>query len=132
MQEKLLTLESLARVDNGRMKVAMEQELQTIHNDLRDRPGVTGTRKVVLVLEFKPDLEPDRGDLAGAKLEFSIESKLPKRKSRRTDLRSAPGGMIFNDIAPENADQLTIDMAPQPVQEDVAKEEPQEEAQDAG
>jgi hypothetical protein len=100
---------TLLGIDGGRIREAFDLTLATCEQDMADRPGVKAARKVTLTITLTPDPD-EEGDLCGASVGFDVKASLPKRKSRDYSMRAEKNrGLWFNDHAPENPLQRTID-----------------------
>lgn len=106
-----LNVDSLKKIDGGRIDAALQQEIKHVILDMQDRPGDDRDRSVTLKLVFKP-IVSDSGDLDSVNVKMDIGSKMPSRKSRVFDMqarRSAKGPMlVFNEDSLDDMDQSTI------------------------
>lgn len=106
-----LNVDSLKKIDDGRIDVAFQQEIRHVIQDMQDRPGDDRDRIVTLKLVFKP-LCDDRGDLESVNVKMDIGSKVPSRKTKVFDMKarnSARGPMlVFNEDSLDDMDQTTI------------------------
>lgn len=101
--------QSLLELDGGRIREAMCQALARCEADMHDRPGVKGARKLTLEITFKPVMGED-GDLDGADVTCQVKESIPRRSSRAYAMRADKrGGLFFNEHAPENPNQRTLD-----------------------
>jgi len=107
------TLATLAEMDGGRIKEAFEQAVNRCRYDCEDRPAVDGARKVTLVVTMEP-LANDAGDLGSVDVSFDLQEKLPKRGSKTYNMQAVAGGLLFNELSPDEVKQKTLDMAPKP------------------
>lgn len=102
-----LTLESLANFDDGRIQIALNEELKRIVLDCMDRPDKK-PRKLTLTLSCSPVVYD--GDVEGVNVEFEIASKLPTRKSMQYHLNCNRAGMLtFSENNPRDYRQTHID-----------------------
>jgi hypothetical protein len=105
-----LTLESIAKMDGGRLAIAFSAALKRAIQDCDDRPGEKKPRTVTLHLAAVPILDED-GLADNCKIQFQIHDSVPKRRSRVYDMSMRKGGhLLFNDDSPDNVDQGTFDM----------------------
>lgn len=108
-----LTLENVALIDGGRIKLAVDLHLKKLLDDCLDRPGTETSRELTLKLAVKPCLDPDTGECDDVDIEFEIGSKVPKHRSKPVNCtvrKSTRGTMaLFNDLSEDNAQQKTID-----------------------
>lgn len=106
-------LATLAAMDGGRIKEAFEQALNRCRFDCEDRPAVDGARKITLVVSLTP-IAADNGDLSSVDVTFDLNDKLPKRGSKSYNMQAVAGGLVFNELSPDEVRQKTLDMAPKP------------------
>lgn len=111
MSRQRLTLATLLDLDGGRIAEAWLLELQRIELDLVDRPALKATRTLTLKLTLSPVAGED-GRLEETDVDFAVDAKLPRRKTRTYSMRTNGQGELFASIyAPEDARQGTIDEA---------------------
>jgi hypothetical protein len=108
MAVEKFTLASLIDIDGGRIREAWEQALRRCRDDCHDRPGVAKGRKVTLHAILTPVCEPD-GSLGSVDVSFEIDDSLPKRQSPSYNMRAARGGLLFNELSPDDINQRTLD-----------------------
>lgn len=101
-------LSTLASIDEGRIREAFEKELKRAEADCKDRPALKKPREVVLVAVLVPVLGHD-GECESVDVRFEIQAKVPRRTSKVYNMRSTPGGLLFNELSPEDVRQGTID-----------------------
>lgn len=107
--KKALSLESLKDIDQGKIAVALEHELSKIGRDLNDRPGDKSIRTLSMQVAFVPVMD-DSGVCYQANVEFTVQSKLPPKRSRPYQMEVRPSGaMLFNPETPEDVNQTTIE-----------------------
>lgn len=104
------TLKTLAEMDGGRILEAFEQALNRCRYDCEDRPAVKGARKITLVVSMEP-IADDSGDLGSVDVSFDLNDKLPKRGSKTYNMQAVTGGLLFNELSPDEVKQKTLDMA---------------------
>ena len=104
------TLATLADMDGGRIKAAFEQALDRCRYDCEDRPAVDGARTITLTVKMKP-VANDNGDLGSVDVTFDLNEKLPKRGSKSYNMQAVVGGLLFNELSPDEVKQKTLDMA---------------------
>jgi hypothetical protein len=78
--QQILNFETLGEVDDGSIRVAVDQALRSIFHDLNDRPGLKRARKLTLDVEFAPRTS-DRGELIDVVVGFGIKTTSPARKT---------------------------------------------------
>lgn len=128
------TLATLAAMDGGRIKEAFEQAVNRCRFDCEDRPAVEGGRKVTLCVTLEP-IPDDSGELGSVDVSFDLTEKLPKRASKTYNMQAVTGGLLFNELSPDEVKQKTLDMAPKPSEQrktSSRKDRTGEEVSDAG
>lgn len=106
-----LSLETLAKIDNGRIREAFELELQHCYADCADRPALEEARKVTITASLVP-VPDDRGTLDTVRVRFQVQSTQPKRTSKHYEMRAQGGALLWNELSPDAVKQMTIDQAP--------------------
>lgn len=105
-------LGTLATMDDGRINAAFNAALKRVEMDCHDRPGVKTARKIEIVMLVEP--VADEGELDSVNVSFVIKDNVPKRQSKAYNMRAERGGLIYNEVSPEDVRQLTLDMVPRP------------------
>lgn len=105
------SLGTLATMDDGRIKEAFEQAVKRCEGDCKDRPGVDAERKVRLDVTLIP-VPGEDGDLDSVNIVFKITDTLPKRCSKSYNMKATRGGLLFNEISPDDVNQATLDFEP--------------------
>lgn len=113
MTVKKFDLESIVTIDGGRVNEAFAQALRRCELDCGDRPATPDSRKINLTCELVPVCSPS-GELESVNVSFQIKDNLPTRKSSKYNMKATVGGMLFNELSPEDVRQATIDDAPGP------------------
>src|SRR5262245_48801424 len=119
-------IESLATIDEGRIKAAFEQLLHDLVQDCHDRPELESSRKLTLTVTVKPSTM-ERGELRAVDLAFDLKPTTPKRESRTYNMMTVRGGIAYNELSPNEARQRTLDDVPGP-----RAEKPEEGAPPSG
>jgi len=107
MPVERFALPALMSIDDGRVRLAWEQQLQRLFEDMKDRPGVDKARELTLKTVMKPVVN-EAGELESVEVEFEIKSGEPRRLSNKYSMKAGRSGLLFNEFAPENADQMTF------------------------
>lgn len=111
MSLQTLSLDTLKNFDFGYAHVAVQEALRKVVMDILDRPGDATARKVVLAASIKPVLMQD-GDVVQAQISFEIDAKVPKWSTHPAPANVTRNGtLLFQELAPDNPDQMTIDDA---------------------
>lgn len=112
MARDQFTLRSLSEIDGGRLATAFAHALARCEADCRDRPGVDASRTITVKTVLTPQSD-EGGHLHGVDVQFEVNDKLPKRASKTYNMQpAADGGLFYNEFAPENGGQRTLDDAP--------------------
>lgn len=109
MAHKKLTLEALRSLDGGRVAEAFDQALERLRQDCIDRPALGAPRKVQLVVEMKPIADQETSELDSVDVRFDVKEVSPPRKSRGYNMAAKDGGLFFNELSPERANQGTFE-----------------------
>ncbi len=107
------TLGTLADMDGGRIKADFAEALDRCRKDCEERPAIEGARKIILTVSLNP-VATDSGALDSVDVDFDLKDNLPKRASRTYNMTSLRGGLLFNELSPDEARQGTLDMLPEP------------------
>lgn len=100
-----VTLADLAKMDDGRLAKAFDQELKRIALDCEDRPADDRTRKLTLQLEVVPVLEDD-GTCSELKMKAQFKSTVPTRQSKPYSLNLRKNGiMAYRPHSEDNHEQ---------------------------
>ena len=113
------TLQTLSTVDDGRIAVAFEQALRRCELDCRDRPTLDKARTISIDAKLTPRVDESGRDLLEVLVQFEVRDSQPVRTSKVYHMVAARSGLYFNELAPEDARQLTLDTAagPKPLTE---------------
>lgn len=118
------SLSALAAMDGGRLQVAFQQALDRLRYDCEDRPSIKGARKVNLCVSLTP-VATDSGELESVDVDIDIAERMPKRSSKSFNMQAVAGGLVFNELSPDEVRQKTLDMAGQRQPKGVAGAEAQ-------
>jgi hypothetical protein len=100
---------ALSIIDGGRIRTGLDLALKRVCEDCNDRPFLKKSRKVTLEIEITP--VPDGEGLDSCSVEFKIRERIPARSSKSYNMRAGNGGgLLFNELSPEDVDQGTIPM----------------------
>ena len=109
MANHLLDLKGLANYADGTIDAIVGRQLQRIVADCEDRPGDDKFREVNIKIMVKP-MQMQDGAVTTLHTEVEVSSKTPKYISRPVHCAIKHGGRaVFNDLAPDNANQRTLD-----------------------
>lgn len=109
-----LTLESISRIDGGRIRAAVEQAIARCYNDVLDRPSLKTMRKVALTVKITPI--PDDSSLGAdsCNVEFDINESIPRRTSKKYNMQATNAGLLYQELSPEDVRQATLDHMDEP------------------
>ena len=110
MARGYIDLEGLSTMDGGRLNAAFAMEVEKVYADCDDRPAVKAARRITLTILCKP-VQDEAGRLDMVDVDWDLDSKLPKRKSRTYRARHDGKGLTVSLFAPEHPGQRTIDDA---------------------
>lgn len=111
MPKRQLTLQNIARLDDGRIAKAFEMELEHIVRDCNDRNTLKKPRVVALVFRVVPQVQPsiDGRMPEGcdeAIVDCKIHSNIPKRESKSYTMAvKQSGALVFDDVNPADGNQ---------------------------
>src|SRR5690349_23516801 len=91
-------IESLATIDDGRIKAGFEMMLDDLIRDCRDRPEHKSKRKLTLTISMEP-CSLERGELETVDLCFDLKPSMPKVESRKFNMRAVRGGLGYNELS---------------------------------
>jgi hypothetical protein len=104
-----LTLESLAKMDGGRIAAAFQAALKRAIQDCDDRPQVTKGREITLKLAVVPVAGPEDESCEQVAMQCFVSDTAPKRQTRVYSAQVKHGGIAaFNDESLDNIDQLSL------------------------
>lgn len=104
------SLESLAHLDNGRLRAGLDQALRRAQNDCTDRPGLKKPRRITLTIDMTP-VPNEAGDLDSCDVAFQVTERTPNRQSKVYNMKATAGGLLFNELSPSDIKQSTLDQA---------------------
>ena len=106
-----LDMDTIGKLDEGRVAVAVNNALAQIAHDLNRRPGVDKARKLTLTLTMKPQIDSD-GLLGSVDIGKTIKATLPDTQGHITNAKvNASGELVWNDASPDDIKQSTLDEA---------------------
>jgi len=112
MGKERLSLASIAGMDEGRVRAAVDLAITQCLDDIEDRGQDEKVRVVALELSLTPELDGN-GTPEGVALDVKISHKMPPRRTKtyRAELKRTPAGTqaIFNGVSPDQPRQNTLD-----------------------
>lgn len=104
------TMAALDQVDGGRIAQALDREVARCQEDCHDRPTLDKVRKVTLTVEVRPVPNDSGSDLASVDVQFKIKpAALPAKETRSFNMLPRAGGLLVNELSPDESRQLTLD-----------------------
>lgn len=103
-----LTLDGIARLDDERIAKAFALALDRARRDCHDRPALEKARKVTLTILMTP-CEDEDGSCGTVDVQFELDDNVPKRATRKYNMRSLSTGLWFNELSPDDVRQGTLD-----------------------
>ena len=96
LAEKLhkLTLESLAKMDGGRLGAAFQLALQRSMEDAEERPQVRKARDITIKVAIVPVAGPDDETCDQIAMQAIVSDTVPKRQTRVYSARVKHGGTL--------------------------------------
>lgn len=122
-----LTLKAITKIDGGRLEAAFDQALHRLQADCKDRPGTKDARKLALHLSLSPLIDEDALSLGSVDVAFHFTETVPKRRSKKYNMRAEAGGLFFEDLSPDDVRQMTIEQGAKPTA--LGGDEPTQESQ---
>lgn len=111
MTKQPLKLDAIGDIDHGSLRVAMNQALKLVTQDLSDRPALNQKRKVTLKLEFKPLIDKNSGSpsIDGAEFGWQIKTDVPAIGSSATKMSVLnTGELAFHSDLPDTPNDKTL------------------------
>ncbi len=110
MATQRFSLNTLDVLEDGRNAESFRKHLARAARDCEDRPADDSPRKVTLEVLITPVLDKATLSLDSVFVEVSTFSKVPAHRSKPYSMAvKADGTLAFNDLAPDNVHQQTID-----------------------
>lgn len=104
-----VSFEELAKIDDGRLALALDQALRRVALDMDDRPGLKKPRTVTLQLTFIPVFDANTSTCDGVKMTAKIKDSIPVRESKAYDFGLRKGNlMTYQPMALDNHAQETF------------------------
>lgn len=108
---EVITLETLTKIDNGRLDEAFKQDLIEINRDMANRPFDDSVRSLTLKIKFKPaTFDNKTKKLEQVGVEFEIKKSLPPRNTSPVVMNVNDNNeFLFNDLSLDEPNQHTLD-----------------------
>jgi hypothetical protein len=111
MPKQKLHLDSIGDVDGGSLRVAVNQALKTLTQDLEDRPALKKKRKMVLTMWFEPvvDTNGNQIQLESVLSSWDVDVDCPKTGKAGTVMTpQSDGQLAFHSDLPDSPEDETI------------------------
>lgn len=111
MPKQILKLDTIGDIDGGSLRVAVNQALKTITQDLEDRPALDTKRKFTLVMEFEPvvDTNGNQISLESAKVAWKTQVMVPPIGKAGTVMSpQSDGQLAFHSDLPDAPEDETL------------------------
>ena len=105
-----LSTKTLIEIEHGGLAAALDNKLKDAIRDMKDRPHVSGKRKVTLVIELAPKFVDNAGGLEDVKAAMKVKLALPELNTREYVMGARGDKVVFNDLSPQDPNQRTLDM----------------------
>lgn len=104
-----LTLDTLAKMDGGRVGAAFQQSLKRALLDCEDRPHEQKPRVITLQLGIMPAIADGDDVCDEVRAKVLVSDSVPKRQTRPYSLRLRAGGKAaFNDESLDDINQMSL------------------------
>ncbi len=111
MSKQTLTLDSIGDVDSGALRIAVNQALKAVTQDLADRPTLEKARTVILKVDLKPvvNVNSSAPQLEHADVSWQVLTKSPAIGSSGVVMKPQQDGQLyFHSDLPQDPDDETI------------------------
>jgi hypothetical protein len=112
MEKQTLKLETIGDIDNGGLRIAFNEALATITQDLANRLMLAKSRSLVLKIDFMPNVDFNSSvpQFEHADVVWQIETKVPPTVSKNNIMKpDAQGQLYFKSDLPTEPDNETLD-----------------------
>jgi len=102
-------VETMADIDGGRLKAAIEKQLKRCVDDCKDRASLDKPRKVMIELCLTPVADDTTGEAEQVWLDYQVKTAIPSLHREGLSLGLQKNGdLLFNEHSPGNVDQRTV------------------------
>ena len=104
-----LDAHTMLEADGGHWRTIIDDAIAEACLDIRARPALEKARKIMIQIEITPDKNArSKGDCSWA---IAVDRRRPREVSPAHAARAYEDGrVVFNEMAPENVDQGTLDL----------------------
>lgn len=109
--KQVLTLDTLGDIEGGALRIAVNQAMKLVSQDLDNRPALEKKRTVALVLEWTPEVDNNSSQPRLEKVGFAwhVQTKTPSIGSAGVVMKPQQDGQLyFHSDLPEDPDDETI------------------------
>lgn len=90
-----LKLETMSKVDEGRWRTAINNELDEMFNDCRRRATDDRERTVTITIGAKPVYDADESCCVEFVTNMRVRAKCPPRQSKPTVMKAGSDGQVY-------------------------------------
>jgi hypothetical protein len=111
MGKEVLTLDSVGNIDQGALRIAVNNALKLVTQDLADRPMLDKARTVILKIDMKPvvDVNSSTPGLESVDTSWQVMSKSPAIGSSGVVMKPQHDGQLYvHSDLPQDPDDETI------------------------
>lgn len=103
-----LSLDAIAKIDDGRVAAAFNDLLKTVIADCINRPADDRARGITLKVALRPALDEETGDCYLVTTEFDMATTIPNRRSKTYQCVIENGRAGYHANHPADAAQPTL------------------------
>jgi hypothetical protein len=115
MPKQTLTLDSVGDVDHGALRIAFNNALKLLSQDLHDRPVLDKARTIILKIDQKPVVDANSGSptLESVDTSWQILTKTPAIGSSGVVMKPQHDGQLYfhSDLPDEPENETIMDEA---------------------
>jgi len=111
MPKLVLNLDTVGEIDAGALRIAVNNALKLINQDMADRPALDKKRVVALIIETKPvmDTNSNQPHLESVDLSWFVKVTTPATGSDGVTMKPQQDGQLyFHSDLPDSPDDETI------------------------
>jgi hypothetical protein len=111
MPKLVLNLDNVGEIDAGALRIAVNNALKLVNQDMADRPALEKKRVVALVIEMKPvmDTNSSQPHLESVDLSWFVKTTSPAIGSDGVSMKPQQDGQLyFHSDLPDSPDDETI------------------------
>ena len=111
MPKETLSMDTVGNIDQGALRIAFNNALKLITQDLADRPALNKARSIMLKIDLKPviDKNSSHAVLEETETTWNIVTKAPSIGSEGVIMKpDSKGQLYFHSDLPDSPDDETI------------------------